>query len=83
MKRRQKKKGLMYTYLPQMHWLFFRRMFFATPLQHRFCSIDSTLPLQHRLLQQHFNTAFAASLQHCLCNIIFYCTPSALERRQG
>jgi hypothetical protein len=54
---------------------------FAAPLQYRFCSIvfyiiiicsiASTPPLQHCLLQQHFNTAsvtpsFVASLQHRL-----------------
>jgi hypothetical protein len=36
-------------------------MSFATSLQHRFCSIASTPPLQHCLLQQHFNIAFVAS----------------------
>jgi hypothetical protein len=34
-----------------MHYLFFRVAFFATPLQ-------------QRLLQHHFNTTFAALLQH-------------------
>jgi hypothetical protein len=33
---------------------------FATSLQHRFCSIASTPPLQHCLLQHHFNIASVA-----------------------
>jgi hypothetical protein len=34
-KRSKEKKGLMYTYLPQMHWLFFGGAFSITPLQQR------------------------------------------------
>jgi hypothetical protein len=62
-KKTKKKKGLMYIYLPQMHWLSFGGMFSATPLQ-------------QRLLQHHFNIAFATLLQHCLCNIVFCSTAS-------
>jgi hypothetical protein len=31
---------------------------FASPFQHYFCNIASTPPLQHFLLQQHFNITF-------------------------
>jgi hypothetical protein len=34
-KEAKKKKGLMYTYLPQMHWLFYGGAFSITPLQQR------------------------------------------------
>jgi hypothetical protein len=66
-KETNKKKRLMYIYLPQMHMLSFGGAFSTTPLQQ--CL------LQHR----HFNTTFATpssstSLQHRLCNIVFYNT---------
>jgi len=69
-KETKKKKRLMYTYLPQMHRLSFGAMF-------------STTPFQQSLLQHHFNIAsvapsFAALLQHCLCDIIFYSIASTL-----
>jgi hypothetical protein len=68
-KEAKKKKRLMYIYLPQMQWLSFGGVFSATPLQqrllqrllqHRFCNIASTLPLQHCFLSQHFNIALVA-----------------------
>jgi len=34
-KRSKEKRGLMYIYLPQMHWLFFGGAFSVTPLQQR------------------------------------------------
>ncbi len=34
----------------------------TTPLQHRSCSIASTSPLQHCLLQQHFNSTSTSLL---------------------
>jgi hypothetical protein len=68
-KKRQRKKGLMCTYLPQMHKLSSGTVFSSTPLQ-------------QRLLQHCYNTIFttlssialssATSLQHHLCNIVFY-----------
>jgi len=92
----------MYIYLPQDALVIFWRSVFCNttsttssiaPLQHHFCSIvfcsiASTPPLQHHLLQQHFNTASTALssvalLQHCLCNIIFCSTTSTLEWWQG
>jgi hypothetical protein len=60
----------MYSYLPQLHKLFFGATFSTTPFQ-------QSLP-QHRFNTTSIAPSFVTPLQHRLCDIIFYGIASTL-----